>query len=119
MQNKKDRVFFGLKKFPAGQTASRYRARQSVRLRRVRASALLESSPDEQTRSERQRSNGVDRCRDAYHVCEDTGEKCASDIAQISPESVNADPNASPCGMRNVADCGDERRIDERRYDAQ
>src|SRR5262245_49981444 len=113
MQNKKDHVFFGLKKFPAGQTASRYRGRQSVGLRRVRASALVESSPHEQTRRERQRSNGVDRRRDAYRVCQDTGEKCASDIAQISPQSVDADPNASPRGMRSVADRGDERRIDE------
>src|SRR5215510_8167034 len=95
MRNKKDHVFFGLKKFPAGQTASRYRTRQSARLRRVRASAPLESSPDDEARRERQRSNGVDRCRDAYRVYEDTGEKCASDTAQISPL-----PPAGACRQR-------------------
>src|SRR5262249_9366824 len=81
-EQERPRLFWA-QKIPGGPNRIAIRSRQSVRLRRVPASALLESSPDEQTRSERQRRNGVDRCRDAYRVGENTGEKCASDIAQI------------------------------------
>src|SRR5215210_8774296 len=64
---------------------------------------------------ERQRPHGAYGPRDPQGICDDPGRKGAHGVAEIPPETVDAQGARPPRGVRRVRDGGDQRRVDHRR----
>jgi hypothetical protein len=72
-----------------------------------------------QPRSNGERRHQGDRAAVVDRVGGDPGDQAARDIAHVAPEAVDADRRRSCDGADDIGDRGDERRVDERRADAE
>ena len=66
-----------------------------------------------------ERGDGPDRGGDAEGVGDDAGEDRADGEAAVAPEPVDADGAGAPVGVGDVADRGEQRRVDHRGADAE
>ena len=72
----------------------------------------MQSNSDPDSRRHRDYTNDGDRERNSEGVGQHSGEQSAGHVPEITPQAVDADRNASPGRMRDVADGGEKRRID-------
>jgi hypothetical protein len=52
-------------------------------------------------------------------VGKESGQQCAGHATEIPPKTVDTDRNAPPRRLRDIADCGQKRGIDQRRSHAE
>src|SRR5947207_708206 len=75
---------------------------------------FVEANRGDDTRCDRDETNGDERAADAERIGQNAGYNCANDVAEVSPESVYANGSPTPRWTRDVTDSGEERRIHHR-----
>ena len=77
------------------------------------------SNGHHQTREGRQACDDPHRGRQPEGVGDDAGEQRADRVAEIAPESIDADRGRAPRRVRDVADGGEQGRVHHRRADSE